>query len=276
MTMPLLRMAALLAGFTLAGGLAAAQPAAEPKQAKNDIWKDEPKEIQSPWWQRDLTEDTINRIMKGIQQREPAKAKQLGELRQKNPEQFKTQLREQGQPELDQIIRERFDARRQERNTKFLEWLKANYPNEEQALAKLKEKDPQLYISGFERLWKQYGYIFEADSSSPEMGAVLKTDLELKKRASELCQQIRGEKSEAKKQTLGAELQDVVAKRYDLIVRQKEIAYEQLLKKLDELQKRIRESKDEIGKWRDPKIKQENVKQRTQTLTDNKVRFKWE
>ena len=68
----------------------------------------------------------------------------------------------------------------------------------------------------------------------------------------------------------------MVAKRYDLIVRRKEIAYEQLLKKLDELQKQVRESKDEIAKWRDPKIKQENVRQRIQALTDNKVRFKWD
>ncbi len=274
--MSLFRVAALLAGFTLAGGFAVAQPAAESKQAKNDIWKDEPKEIQSPWWQRDLSEDVVNRIMKGIQQRDAAKAKQLSELRQKNPEQFKAQLREQGQIELDQIIRERLDARRQERNARFIEWLKANYPSEEQALAKLKERDPQLYISGFDRLMKQYGYIFEADTSSPEMGRVLKEDFELKKREEELSKQIRNEKSEAKQQTLGAELQDVVAKRYDLLVRRKEIAYEQLLKKLDELQQQIRESKDEIGKWRDPKVKQENVKQRTKARTDNKVRFKWD
>lgn len=274
--MQLLRVAALLAGLTVAGGLAAAQPATSgPKQAKNDIWRDEPKET-PPWWQRDLSEDVINKIMNGIQQRDPAKAKQLSELRQKNPEQFKAQLREQGQPELDQIVRERLDARRQERNTKFVEWLKANYPNEEQTLAALKGKDPQLYITGFDRLLKQYGYIFEADSSSPEMGTVLKEDFELKKRADALYKQIRNEKSEAKKQALGIELQDVIAKRYDLIVRRKEIAYEQLLKKLDELQTRVRESKDEIAKWRDPKIKQENVKQRIQDLTDNKVRFKWD
>ena len=274
--MPLLRVAALLAGFILAAGLAAAQPAAEPTQAKNDIWKDEPKEMQSPWWQRDLSEDVINRIMKGIQQRDAAKAKQLSELRQKNPEQFKAQLREQGQIELDQIIRERLDARRQDRNTRFVEWLKANYPSEELALAKLKERDPQLYISGFDRLMKQYGYIFEADSSNPELGRVLKEDFELRKREDELCKQIRNEKSEAKRQALGAEFQDVVAKRYDLLVRRKEIAYELLLKKLDELQNQVRESKDEIGRWRDPKIKQENVKQRTKSRTDNKVRFRWD
>ncbi len=272
-----LRVATLLVGLTVAGGLTAAQPAASgSKQAKNDIWRDEPKETPAPWWQRDLSEDTINRILKGLQQRDPAKAKQLSELRQKDPAQFQMQIREQGQPELDQIIRERFETRRLERNTKFVEWLKANYPKEEQTLANLKERSPQLYISTFDGLWKRYGYVFEADSSSPEMGAVLKEDFELKKRADTLYKQIRNEKSEAKKQALGIELQDVIAKRYDLIVRQKEIAYEQLLKKLDELHRQVRESKDEIAKWRDPKIKQENVKKRIQDLTDNKVRFKWD
>jgi hypothetical protein len=275
--MQLFRAAALFAGFMLVGPVAAAQPTpAAPKQPKNDIWQDEPKETQPPWWQRDLTNDVVERIMKGIQQRDPAKAKQLNELRKKDPERFKAELRAQGQPELDLIVRERLDARRLERNTKFLEWLKANYPNEEQSLAKLKEKDPQLYISGFDRVMKQYGYIFEADSSNPEMGAVLKEDFELKKKADQLCKQIRNEKSEAKKQALGTEFQDIVAKRYDLVVRRKEIAYEQLLKKLDELQKQVRESKDEISKWRDPKVKQENVKHRIQDLTDNKVRFKWD
>ena len=127
--MRLLRVAAFLAGFAMAGGLAAAQPARpSPEQTKNDIWKDEPKETQPPWWQRDLSKDVVEKIMKGLQQRDPAKAKELSELRQKDPERFKTQLREQGQPELDQIIRERLDARRQERNAKFVEWLKANYP----------------------------------------------------------------------------------------------------------------------------------------------------
>jgi hypothetical protein len=272
-----LRVAALLAGLTVAGSLMAAQPATSgPKQAKNDIWRDEPKETPAPWWQRDLSEDTINRIMKGLQQRDPAKAKQLSELRQKDPAQFKMQIREQGQPELDQIIRERFETRRLERNAKFVEWLKANYPKEEQTLANLKERSPQLYISTFDRLWQEYGYIYEADTSNPEMGTVLKEDRELKKRADALYKQIRSEKSEAKKQALGIELQDVIAKRYDLIVRRKEIAYEQLLKKLDELHRQVRESKDEIAKWRDPGIKQENVKQRIHDLTDSKVRFKWD
>jgi hypothetical protein len=275
--MRLLRMAALLVGLALTGGFAATiLVAGEPKQTKSDIWLDEPKETQPPWWQRDLTNDVVDRILQGLQKRDPAKAKQLTDLRQKDPGKFKVLLREQGQPELDQIIRERFDARRQDRNTKFVAWLKTNYAAEEQELTSLKTKDPQLYISEFDRLMRQYGYIFEADMSCPEMGTALKADFELKKRANELIKQIRNEKSDAKKQALGMELQDVTAKRYDLIVRRKEIAYDELTRKLNDLQKQVQESKDEIARWRDPKIKQANVRQRVQALTENKVRFKWD
>jgi hypothetical protein len=275
--MRLLRVAALLAGTALVGGLTATVlVAGEPKQTKNDIWLDEPKEAPPSWWQRDLSKEVIDRILAGLEKRDPAKAKQLRELQQKDPEKFKAQLREQGQPELDQIIRERFDTRRQERNTRFVEWLKANYPAEEQSLTGFKQKDPQLYVTEFDRLMRQYGYLFEAYNSSPELGAVLKADFELKKRVNDLLRRIRQEKSEAKKQALGMELQDLTAKRYDLIVRRKQIAYEQLSQKLDDLQKQVGESKAELTKWQDPKVKQENVRQRVRALTDNKVHFKWD
>ena len=273
------RMAVMLAGITLAGGVTVHLAAAQPKQTnqpRNNIWKDEARETQAPWWQRELSNDVIDKVLKGMQARDPAKAKQLTELRKKDPERFKAEIREQGRPELEQISRDRYESRRLERTAKFLEWLKANYPRDEEALAKLKNGDPQLYARNLDRLTNQYGYIFEAESSNPELGRVLKEDYELKRKADELCRQIRSEKSDAKKQTLGTELQDVIAKRYDLIVRRKEIAYEQLLKKLEDLEKNVRASKAEMEKWRDARVKQENVKQRTQELIGTKVRFKWD
>ncbi|HON90445.1 MAG TPA: hypothetical protein PKZ07_02670 [Sedimentisphaerales bacterium] len=270
--MQLRRVAALVAGIALAcGWTTAVLAAAQNKQPQNDIWKDEPKTLQ-----RDLSKDQIERILKGIQQRAPEKAKALAELRQKDPNRFMNELRTQGRPEIDQMLLERVEARRQERNTKFLEWLKANYPVEEQTLAKLKEGDPQVYLVNFETIWDRYGYIFEAESSNPELGAVLKEDLALRKKSEELCNRHRRAKSEAEKQKIGAELQDVVARRYDLIVRRKEIAYEQLQKRLEDLQKQVGESKDEIAKFKDEQIKRENVRQRIEALVGNKTQFKWD
>jgi hypothetical protein len=108
--------------------------------------------------------------MKGIEQRNPAKAKELTELQKKNPNRFMTELREQGRPEIDQMFRERIEARRQERNNKFLEWLKANYPAEEQALTKLKERGSQPYLTAFDNAMNRYGYIFEAEAPTPSWG----------------------------------------------------------------------------------------------------------
>jgi hypothetical protein len=274
--MQLRRVVALVAGIALAGGLStAALVAAEANQAKNDIWQDEPKETR-PSWQRDLARDQIERIMKGIQERDPAKAKELTELRRKDQNRFMTELRELGRPEIDQMFRERIESRRQERNNKFLEWLKANYPAEEQALTKLKETGSQAYLTGFDSVMNRYGYIFEAENSSPELAAILKEDLELRKRSDHLCSRIRNAKSDADKQAIGAELQEVVARRYDLIVRRKEVAYEQLLQRLEGLQKQVTDSKVDIARFKDEQIRQENVRQRVEALIGNKVRFKWD
>jgi len=271
------RLAASFAALTLIGGLAALGSATnEPKQTKQDIWQDEPRESRQTWWRRDLSEDTINKIMEGLRKRDPAKAKELEKLKAKDPERFKVELREAGQPEIDQITRDYWETRRQQRNAEFVEWLKANYPSQEKELAGLKEKDPKLYITSFERLMDEYGPIFEAAKANPELGAVLKEDHDLKRRVSELCRRLRAEKADAKKQELGAELQEAVARRYDLIVRRKEIACEQLLKRLQELQKQVIESKDDIAKYKDDRVKQENVRQRVLTLTENKVQFKWD
>lgn len=274
--MRLRRVALLAMGIALTGGwTTVALATAEAKKTATDIWKDEPRETR-PSWQRDLSAEQIQRVMEGIQKRDPAKAKALTELRKKNPEHFMTELREQGRPEIDQIVRDRWEARRQERNNRFLEWLKVNYPAEEQALTKLREKDPQLYLKGFENLMNRYGYIFEAENSNPELATVLKEDLELKKRTEQLCSRYRHEKSDAKKQALGAEMEEVVARRYDLIVRQKEIAYEQLLKRVEDLQKQVTNSRADIAKFKEEQTKRENVRQRVETLVGNKVRFKWD
>ncbi len=246
------------------------------KQTKEDIWQDEPTESRGGWWRRDLTDETANKILDGLRKRDPAKAKELEKLRSRDPERFKAELRNAGQPELDQITLGYWEARRQKRNADFIEWLKANYPRQEQELTALKDKDPKLYITSFEHLMDEYGYIFEAARSNPELGNVLKEDYDLKRRVGELCRRLRSEKLDAKKQELGTELQDVVARRYDLIVRRKEIAYEQFLKRLEDLQKQVIQSKEEIANYKDPKVKQENVRQRVQSLTENKVKFKWD
>ena len=249
---------------------------AQQQDSQEDIWEEESPAPMHPWWYRWLNDETMDRIMKGIEQRDPAKAKELAKLREKDIEEFKDELGQHGRQEIEQISRERFEAHRQREQADFLQWLKTNYPKEEEALSKVKEKDPQLYVRCYERLMGQYRRIFDADRSNPELGALLKEDLELRKRRDSLIQKIRSEKSEERKQALGAELQDVVSQRYDVIVRRKELAYEQLQKKLEGLQKQLQDSKAEIGKWKDPRVKHQNVQQHIESLTEGKIAFKWD
>jgi sulfite reductase alpha subunit-like flavoprotein len=269
----------LLLGLTLllAGGTVAAGNSGGSQEQAEDIWEDVPRP-QYPWWYRWLSDDaTVERILKGIRERDPAKAKELEGLRQKDAERFKAELGMHGSKEIQDISRERFEANRRRWQEEFLKWLKANYPKDEEDLARVKEKDPQLYVRMLERLEDQFGPIFDALTTNPELGTVLKEDFDLKRRRDELLRRLRRERSDARKQEIGAELQEVVARRYDLIVRRKEIAYEQLQKKLDDLHRQIRESKNEIVRWQDPEVKGKNVRERLQALTqdEKRVRFSW-
>ena len=274
--MPLRRIAMMLAAATLVVASAAASAtAASQKPTEEDIWKDEPRQPRH-WWDRGLSEETVKRVMEGVRKRNPDQAKELEQLRKRDEDLFKIKLREYGRQELEKMGREYWAARRQKRNDDFLAWLKANYAKEHEDLVKLKDRDPTVYVKNFETLMNRYGRIFDAERSNPELGAVLKEDLALKKRRDELRHRMRHERSEARRQQIGAELQEVVARRYDLIVRQKEIAYEHLLRKLADLQKQVQESKNEIEKWKDDGIKRENVRQRLKALTENKVKFRWD
>ena len=271
------RRIALLAGLALlAGGISLASAGNPAGDKTDDIWEDDMGPSRRPRWHRWFSDETVERIMKGIRQRDPDKARELAELRKKDFEQFKAELGKHGRPEIEAISRERFEAWRQRRQAGFIAWLKTNYPDEEKELARLKEKDPQLYVRSYEHLEAKYGRIFDADNANPELGAVLKEDLLLKGRRDELLHKFRHERSAAKKQTIGTELQEVVARRYDLIVRRKEIAYEELQKKLEELHKQIRDSKDEIVQWQDLETRLQNIRQRIETLTEGKMRFRWD
>lgn len=268
--------ALLVVLLLVVGALSQVAVADRARQNTQDIWEDEPHDARQPRWYRWYTKERADRILKGIQQRDPAKAKELAALRQKDPEKFKAELGRHGREEIDQISRERYEAWRKQKQTDFVAWVKANYPQEEKDLAKLREKDPQLYVKRYEHLRAKYGRIFDAERDNPELGAVLKEDFELKIRRDQLLARMRRERSEAKRQAIGADLQEVVARRYDLIVRRQEIAYEHLLKKLEGLQAQLKKSKVEIVKSRDSTLRQENIRKRLEALTEGQKRFKWD
>ncbi|MCH8120494.1 MAG: hypothetical protein IIC00_12290 [Planctomycetes bacterium] len=224
----------------------------------------------------ELTDEEIDRVMKGLKESNPEKAKELAKLREKEPEKFRDELRRHGREEFGKIIRERIDNWRKRRRAEFLESLEKLVPKEARELAKLKDTNPDLYAEKYELILRKYGRIIEEGRRNPELAEVLIEDLKLKKRRDELLKKIKAVKSENEKKKLVAELEEVVAGRFDLIVRRKQIAYERLLRWLEGLQKRIRESRGEIVRWRDEKLKNENVKQRTGDLLEEIPKFNWD
>lgn len=224
----------------------------------------------------ELTDEEIDRIMKGLQESNPEKAKELAKLRETDPNQFSFELRRHGHEELGKIIKERTAKRWNERRAEFLEWLGKAVPREAQELAKLKIS-PDLYAKKFELIRRKYWRIFVESKRNPELADVLLEDLRLKKRRDELLMNIKAVRSEKEKGKLVAELQEVVAGRFDLLVRRKQLAFEGLLKRLEELRKHLRESRGEITRWRDEKFKNENVKQRMQDLlSETPTEFRWD
>jgi hypothetical protein len=225
----------------------------------------------------ELTDEEIDRIMKGLQESNPEKAKELARLREKDPNQFSVELRRHGSEEFGKIIRERIDNWRKRRRAEFLESLEKFAPKEAQELAKLKDTNPDLYAEKYELALKKYGRIIEEGRRNPELAEVLIEDLKLKKTRDELVKNIKAAQSDREKKKLIADLEDVVADRFDLIVRRKQIAYERLLRWLNELQKRLRESRSEISRWRDDNFKHDNVKHRIQDLIgETPTEFRWD
>ena len=279
---------ALAAMITLSALPCSAQNKSEEK--KEDIWvEDEPRGPRAgprPGSGRgpsgrgsrrfELTDEEIDRIMKGLKESDPAKAKELAKLREKDPEKFREELRRHGREEFGKIIRERINNWRERRQAEFIKWLEKAVSKEARELAKLKERNPDLYAEKFDLVWKKYARIFEEGRRNPELADVLLEDLELQKRREELLKKIKAANSNKEKKKLAAELEEVIADRFDLIVRRKQIAYERLLKWLEELRERVKESRAEIREWRDDKFKGENVRKRIEDLLEETPKLRWD
>lgn len=261
----------------------------EEKKAEKDIWEDEPRGPgggpgrggpgvgpgrggRGPGRYRTREED-IDRFLKELKESDPKKAKELTTLREKNPDKFREELRKTFREHWSK----RIESWSRRRRTEFLEWLGKAFPQKAQYLDKLKATDTDLYAEKYEIIREKYWRIFEESRRNPPLAEVLIAEKELDERQEIMIKEIKAAKNEQQKNKLTAQLELVVGDKYDLIIRKKIIAYEFLLKKIAELQKELNKSRDEIEKWKDPKIKEQNVKERTKELIEpsRPPQFKW-
>jgi hypothetical protein len=217
------------------------------------------------------SKEEIDNILKELRQKDPAKAKELETLREKDTDKYRAEIGKL-------VFERRMEFFRKRWEEEFLAWLEKTRPREAQKLAGLKHQDAELYTKKFNHARRKYWRIFEEGKRSPELEEVLLADMELEERQDVLVGQIKAAKNDAEKQNLTAKLKEVVGAKYDLIIRRKQIAYEQLLKRLEELQQEINKSREEITKWKDGEVKGRNVEERLKDLLERgrPRRFRWD
>ena len=246
------------------------------------------------------TPEQMDHILAELKEKNPQEANDLAKLREKDPNAFKAELQnhmremfmprmreqkgEQGkwQPQQGQMsmmqgpgadfMREKM----QEKTDEFLKCLKENYPDEATKLEQLKKDNPEQYMRALMISGKKYGGICQAVKDDPNLAKVLKGQMELRSKRTELLKQIRATTDEKQKKTLTTELEQIVGQQFDLIVKRKQMAYEDLTKKLADLQKEVNQKKTEAEKWKSKDFKSQKVKERVTELLNEKEKFEWD
>ena len=284
----------LLLTVTIAVLLTANSVCLARQSEKSTTPKDEPKQ-----WK--LTDQTVERIMQRLAETDPKKAEELQKLRDKDPNEFKAELRKIQREKFAEFrrIREAQDLgakappgfmmddrpsggrrRRGEMRQRFVEYLEELekiYPEEAKKLAEMKEKQPDVYRRRVGLSYRRYGRIVEKAKDDPNLARVLKENFELKKERNELIEKIKAASDEGKKKKLNRELEEVLSKRFDALVKWKQMEYELLLERLERLKEEIKKSKANIKKWKDDKFKEENIKAHIKELLspDKDKKFRW-
>lgn len=274
---------------------AAPVPCRAAEKGEESVWsEDEPKGEGKRF---ELTEERISRIMNQIKETNPKEAEELEQLREKDLEKFKAELREAMQQHFGKRFRERLKERSERpmkkyggpfgpggmppgtgmhwRHDRYLDWLKENYAEEAEKLAELSEKEPELYGRQIALSLKRYGRIAEAARENPQLAEVLKEDLVLKQQRAKLLRKIRAASEDVERKELTKQLEEVVSSRFDLIVKRKQIEYEQLLEKLERLKKEVEQKEAKVEKWKDVEFKNESVKARLKELVGKTDEFRW-
>ena len=220
----------------------------------------------------ELTDEQIDSVLEELTKRDPNTAKELADMRKKDPNEFRNELRKSAWPEIGRIIMSSWEARRQ---SEFLAWLEKYVPKEAEELARLKENEPDLYTQKYELTWRKWGRIYDQTRRNPEFAKVLVADFQLRERQNELLVKYNAAKAEEDKKELMAQLEEVVSDRYDLTVRRKQMEYEQLLRRLEGLQNQVKASIEEIKTWKTDEFKEKTMKERLEELTKKKREFPW-
>jgi len=227
------------------------------------------------------------KILDDIRAKDPNEAARLEQLREENPRQFRMELRKiamkdmpMGEPDMRLDRKGRGGEMRMpggqdgmpgmmpggrggmpgmatERahmmEGQLMTWLKKNEPAEANSLAALKGKDPQAYMRKIMIDARKYRQIMDVEETNPALAEVLKKELKLKEHRNELLEKFRATEDAKQKETIKAELKDVLSQTFDVSLQKQQIKYEELKKRLEELQKNVNKSQTELENFKNNK-----------------------
>ncbi|MBN2019483.1 MAG: hypothetical protein JW749_04590 [Sedimentisphaerales bacterium] len=252
----------------------------------------------------------IERILAEIKEENPGKAEELIQLRDKDPNAFRLEIRKATREKFRRGMKEQMGEMpmrqrgsealmktrglqgenhwigrggpgmmqewMKDKHVEYTIWLAKNYPDEAAKLNDLQEKNPEQYMRAVVASGRKYWPIFQASRDNPQLASVLKEQLALREQRAELIKQVKATTDEKEKELLTADLEKIVAQSFDLIVKRKEIACEDISNRLAELTRELDHKKTEIEKWKTQGFKNEKVKQRINELLSEKERFEWD
>ncbi len=217
-----------------------------------------------PWMGREeLTDFQINLILKAYSNRDPNQAKKLEDQRKDmSRDAFEQTLIRYATPEYFQITTT-------ERNyTYILNWCEKYVSDEAQGIKELKEVNYELYKKRLDTLDNKYRRIINmpASSTPEELIPILVKDLQLGIKQGELVMQIRTADTQDKKDSLTADLKEVVSERYHLNIDQRNIQLKQIQKQIEGLQQNLKFEMNQIEVAKDPNVAEEAIDRRVSSI----------
>lgn len=235
-----------------------------------DIWTDD---FDRP--RRGMTQERAEKIIIYISANNPEAASSLRNALKESLDKFSIDLHNYVEKSRSEEGAKKRNKQRLERKYgDYVEWFKENYPEQAKQLLSETENDPDSYFNRVGISWRKYGRVKQAQENSPELGEVVKKDIELLGRRDRLIRKIRETEDEGQVQTLKSELTGVVHGRFDLIIEKRQIKYEQMLKKVEKLKHDLHAQKAELEKLQGKKG--EITAERVEELLREEKDFKWE
>ncbi|MHB0946597.1 MAG: hypothetical protein ACYC3B_05465 [Sedimentisphaerales bacterium] len=242
----------------------------------------------------------VEKILDDIRAKDPNEAARLEQLREENPRQFRMELRQiaakdmpgmrperkgrggempgmtppDGMPGMPGMPPERNRENMRGMETELMAWLTKNEPAEANSLAALKEKDPRAYMRKIAIDTRKYRQIMETEETNPVLAEVLKKDIKLNDRRNELLEKFRTANDDKQKETVKAELRDVMSQTFDVKLQKKQIKYENLKKRLEELQKNVDKSQTELENFKNNK--DSLVNEELENIISPSGQFNWD